>query len=1723
MRENWHKLIQTVQSLSTKYGQERVENIIGTVSQSEARDALRQHGGNIWQAVSECIEQRQRKYRDISSKGNYSREDIVTALTIHQGNANLALLDLGRTQLKPFLMRIRGSPAGVENESGANFFDDNLAEHTIQPEIHEFLSANASECYLTPNTAGAAFITDHPTLSHESSTNEFRNTMYDNIYRHSPYSREASSSRFHLDDPALNNQNILKDLETLIGNIEQNQAKQKEPMLKTMESMLANSLGKSEMDSENDPEMMRILMKSPITTKHAKRMPSDSNSRSQSQLAVKNFVWQHIQEIVPNLVQQVELELMEEDTMEINGVKEMPLEQKVTPPEPPPINAEEFILEEIIGPNIKEASMRELVPPEFIYAAEIATFRMEFDRTLYREYENEFAFNSLEDADRSIYKMYQAPDVTKVTLEVEIVPEIIGIETETNKIAEESIVGDESLTQEVNEPVTDIENTETNQKRTVNETEAAAQAKNMENGEETETVIEVTQLSTDETEETIYEIVELRNEPEVVATEEASTILTVGENSEVPRPNTNIAPVETQPTTNMAVTQNKLIEEAASVTTGVSAITMLGTIALQKMELPTMASSAETTKFSRHEKMQKCQRKSRLAKNTNNSDTRTTAAIRRNDSINRKERKNACTQQENQNQDIKTGSLQKNDEAISYSQNPDSPDDQPTDMNKPLTVDNTETKQQVLNTKERQPRMSRIPVRHSASRLSGEQIIKHPNQLTIIQASNKLTTENEVQATNTDRPTLEPVVILNQADGEAGKITMILGNVAVIGTAVGVENQINNNTESLSKISEERNTHMIGGVKEHSSQLITETITQEETRSVENSPHPQMETVKAEKPLLIQISSTTQPLLVYKNLNQQISAETPGNTNYGNQHNQFESETSSEEDRVQTGTETEPKGQNTEDKEEISEQEPNTTRFEDNAEEIINQAGEKSFPMLMSELEFGSQELQSQDKDDTLQETADETSQANEEEKFAKLTVKETGQVEINSEEIVHQVMEESSLLVSVEENTQVETREKFNRTVKEIPAAMHGETTNQLDIVGESSAQITSDKMTQEDTILNPHVEDSSNQLTPRAIAQPESNMDVQDNESPTDEVFQDAAELSADEEVDNNTSRPPSKLENHDDNETSDAELYSIESEFSSRGQSRSVTSENDVLLAVENAPEMSIQQSTSDTAIDANLRKTSRQNPTLEFVLSPDASKQNLSELVEDTQRLIKQMKEEINIEDFESSEEEYTDEYTDEDEYDDDDEDDEDWEGSLEEEDTEYDEDSPIEDDIDEEDYFNEEDEDGLIAEEEDGIIKEEISAKDNTTEITDKVPTVTASGGEHGSDHENESISAAITNTENIIIPPSSHTKIIITADTPNSNIIDIHHEVANNALLTKLENEIVPNSNANAKPIVSSTNEIETENQTAELPVESVLLTDKTKAIIAERSGNDAKMDMTSTKVLVESEEQIETIPVQTQESEHQIISAETNTVDNVTHVLNQNASKDPEEPNTNKVLESKPTTGPKTSVISKIPQIRSDASEASTSKIARNVLSNSRNNKLTSPKNNVSAVKPQTNKPKPKESKIPKQTARKVPLRSKSFSGPPGPIGISSVKTIQQEFLNRQKILTTRYEQPKNPPNIVRKKSITEAITKFIPSTSAGASSSTATAVTNIFRTHPRIPKKKYHETCFSDDDFEMTTSEEELEPLEIRQRKQSMPVFRAYPSVQEPEVVPSEVSRFC
>ena len=65
--ENWGNMCDTVMTLASNVGHEAEENRIGTLAKSEAKDALRKHRGNIWAAVTECVESRQHKV----NTGNY--------------------------------------------------------------------------------------------------------------------------------------------------------------------------------------------------------------------------------------------------------------------------------------------------------------------------------------------------------------------------------------------------------------------------------------------------------------------------------------------------------------------------------------------------------------------------------------------------------------------------------------------------------------------------------------------------------------------------------------------------------------------------------------------------------------------------------------------------------------------------------------------------------------------------------------------------------------------------------------------------------------------------------------------------------------------------------------------------------------------------------------------------------------------------------------------------------------------------------------------------------------------------------------------------------------------------------------------------------------------------------------------------------------------------------------------------------------------------------------------------------------------------------------------------------------------------------------------------------------------------------------------------------------------------------------------------------------------
>ncbi len=93
---------------ATNAGEEAPENKVGRLSQLEARAALRKHKGNVWASVTECVDGRQAMFDQLESKGNFEKEDIVTALTASEGDMDLAFGELNKIKMRPFLMRIWG-------------------------------------------------------------------------------------------------------------------------------------------------------------------------------------------------------------------------------------------------------------------------------------------------------------------------------------------------------------------------------------------------------------------------------------------------------------------------------------------------------------------------------------------------------------------------------------------------------------------------------------------------------------------------------------------------------------------------------------------------------------------------------------------------------------------------------------------------------------------------------------------------------------------------------------------------------------------------------------------------------------------------------------------------------------------------------------------------------------------------------------------------------------------------------------------------------------------------------------------------------------------------------------------------------------------------------------------------------------------------------------------------------------------------------------------------------------------------------------------------------------------------------------------------------------------------------------------------------------------------------------------------------------------------------
>ncbi|XP_034471874.1 uncharacterized protein LOC117779704 [Drosophila innubila] len=574
------------------------------------------------------------------------------------------------------------------------------------------------------------------------------------------------------------------------------------------------------------------------------------------------------------------------------------------------------------------------------------------------------------------------------------------------------------------------------------------------------------------------------------------------------------------------------------------------------------------------------------------------------------------------------------------------------------------------------------------------------------------------------------------------------------------------------------------------------------------------------------------------------------------------------------------------------------------------------------------------------------------------------------------------------------------------------------------------------------PRVEENTSSKLERTTSEEEPNSVPSAVNTPneSEEVFEDATEFSN--EV----------LQIHEESLT-DSELYSLESEEHS---AKSPESEVLLVLNAEEPPEeLKLVKSTSNATINSESSHSESEKIVLkEFIPSGDPAKQNLSELVEDTQRLIKQMRDEISMDEFESTDEEYSEDYSD--EYDEGEE--EEWYDSEGEEEGTYNEEHGVFIEDASSGAAGQEDEEGTEIEdiiEEDELEEEEDDAEEiKFAQTTIPHETVTSTSSvtptNHGIDIPDE--------TETISLPAR---EVEERSKTPGATKTD--SELSQTAAEKVVAPVVAATPERIEEPII-----VDNESRPLELPVEVILQSQL--EVEPSQEEEATALPLIPAPPIIDSESRPLEPPVETVLEETKKVTPNTSTA-NKKQTTDRNTNKS-EEINTSKTL-------------SKTPQ---------------------------APKSTVSKIPKPTNEPNPN---------KKLPLRSKSFSAP---MGISSVKRIQQEYLQKQtqfsvSVTNSRVPLKSSPTN---KKSLNDAINKFNTKTTLdGPSTSGAAAAVNALlkpRSQPRVPKKKYHETCFSDDDYETSGTEEEeqlelQEPLkaELLKRKLSMPVFRAYPSVQE------------
>jgi hypothetical protein len=75
------------------------------------------------------------QFDELCGRGNFEREDIVTALTVNEGDQELAFQELNKMQLRPFLMRIwgQGEQMGEVTSGNTEIKQTDVAAENAEP------------------------------------------------------------------------------------------------------------------------------------------------------------------------------------------------------------------------------------------------------------------------------------------------------------------------------------------------------------------------------------------------------------------------------------------------------------------------------------------------------------------------------------------------------------------------------------------------------------------------------------------------------------------------------------------------------------------------------------------------------------------------------------------------------------------------------------------------------------------------------------------------------------------------------------------------------------------------------------------------------------------------------------------------------------------------------------------------------------------------------------------------------------------------------------------------------------------------------------------------------------------------------------------------------------------------------------------------------------------------------------------------------------------------------------------------------------------------------------------------------------------------------------------------------------------------------------------------------------------------------------------------------